>query len=138
MDGPTPLRVVFSGDLGRWNRPILRDPEFVPEADVLLVESTYGDRTHPPDPADAVDGMVIDLPSGWEGETKARREAVRPLDPGIRFSHRLVTGEEAAEIVRLAVEAKADLIVMGTHGRTGRSRLLLGSLAEHVMRRARC
>jgi metallo-beta-lactamase family protein len=45
-----PLWLVFSGDLGRWNRPILRDPEPVPRADVLLVESTYGDRLHPPDP----------------------------------------------------------------------------------------
>jgi metallo-beta-lactamase family protein len=43
-----PFRLVFSGDLGRWGRPILRDPEPVPEADALLVESTYGDRTHPP------------------------------------------------------------------------------------------
>ncbi len=43
-------RLVYSGDLGRWDRPILRDPELVPEADVLLVESTYGDRVHPPDP----------------------------------------------------------------------------------------
>jgi len=41
-------RVVFSGDLGRWGRPILEDPEPVPEADVLLLESTYGDRVHPP------------------------------------------------------------------------------------------
>lgn len=45
-----PLTLVFSGDLGRWNRPILRDPELVPEADILLVESTYGNRTHPPNP----------------------------------------------------------------------------------------
>jgi metallo-beta-lactamase family protein len=45
-----PFRLVFSGDLGRWGRPILRDPEPVPEADTLLVESTYGDRSHPPDP----------------------------------------------------------------------------------------
>jgi metallo-beta-lactamase family protein len=48
-------RLVFSGDLGRWDRPILRDPEPVPEADVLLVESTYGDRTHA---ADAVVQLV--------------------------------------------------------------------------------
>lgn len=41
-----PLTVVFSGDLGRWGRPIIRDPELVPETDVLLVESTYGNRTH--------------------------------------------------------------------------------------------
>lgn len=48
--GPNgPPRCVFSGDLGRWDRPILRDPELVPEADVILVESTYGDRNHPPD-----------------------------------------------------------------------------------------
>jgi metallo-beta-lactamase family protein len=44
-------RLVFTGDLGRPGRPILRDPEPVAEADVLLVESTYGDRVHPPDPA---------------------------------------------------------------------------------------
>jgi metallo-beta-lactamase family protein len=40
------LRLVFSGDLGRPNRPILRDPAFVSEADVLLIESTYGNREH--------------------------------------------------------------------------------------------
>lgn len=41
-------RLVFSGDLGRWNRPILRDPTFLDEADVLIIESTYGDREHGP------------------------------------------------------------------------------------------
>lgn len=41
------FKLVFSGDLGRWNRPMLKDPEFVDEADVLLVESTYGNRDHP-------------------------------------------------------------------------------------------
>lgn len=42
-------RVVFGGDLGRYNRPVLQDPRPVPAADVLLVESTYGDRIHEPD-----------------------------------------------------------------------------------------
>lgn len=42
-------RLVFSGDLGRYGVPIMVDPDPVPEADVLLVESTYGDRLHPPD-----------------------------------------------------------------------------------------
>jgi metallo-beta-lactamase family protein len=40
------LRLVFSGDLGRPNRAILRDPTFLDEADILLVESTYGNREH--------------------------------------------------------------------------------------------
>lgn len=44
------LRLVHSGDLGRWDQPILRDPEPVEEADVLLIESTYGDRIHGADP----------------------------------------------------------------------------------------
>jgi metallo-beta-lactamase family protein len=42
-------RVVFSGDLGRYDVPIMVNPEPVAEADVLLVESTYGNRVHPPD-----------------------------------------------------------------------------------------
>lgn len=53
-----PFRLVFSGDLGRWGRPILRDPEPVLEADTLLVESTYGDRTHPPEPMEALARVV--------------------------------------------------------------------------------
>lgn len=38
--------VVFSGDIGRWNRPILRDPTLPAEADYVVMESTYGDRRH--------------------------------------------------------------------------------------------
>jgi len=44
-------KLVFSGDLGRSDRPILHDPEPVPHADVLLIEATYGDRTHVGDPS---------------------------------------------------------------------------------------
>ena len=40
-------RILFGGDLGRYSRPILPDPSPGVEADVLLVESTYGDRMHP-------------------------------------------------------------------------------------------
>jgi metallo-beta-lactamase family protein len=41
-------RLVFTGDLGRVNVPILRDPTLLEAADILLIESTYGSRTHPP------------------------------------------------------------------------------------------
>ena len=44
-----PRKMVFSGDLGMSDRPVLHDPEkVVPEADVLFIESTYGDRLHRP------------------------------------------------------------------------------------------
>ncbi|MFO0588659.1 MAG: MBL fold metallo-hydrolase [Polyangiaceae bacterium] len=49
-------RVVFTGDLGRANRPILRDPEVPEGADVLITESTYGDRRH-----DGIEKMEEDL-----------------------------------------------------------------------------
>lgn len=39
-------RLVFSGDLGKWDAPILRDPTLLQDADVVLMESTYGDRLH--------------------------------------------------------------------------------------------
>jgi metallo-beta-lactamase family protein len=42
------VRLLFSGDLGRDDMPILRDPVLAPEADVLIIESTYGDRLHEP------------------------------------------------------------------------------------------
>lgn len=45
-DAGRDVRLVFSGDLGRANTPILRDPETVEHADVLLLESTYGSREH--------------------------------------------------------------------------------------------
>lgn len=38
--------ILFSGDIGRWNAPILRDPTLFTEADYVLTESTYGDRDH--------------------------------------------------------------------------------------------
>lgn len=43
------LRILFGGDLGRYSRPVLPDPSPPVEADVLLLESTYGDRIHEPD-----------------------------------------------------------------------------------------
>jgi len=38
--------ILFSGDIGRWNRPILEDPEYCDPADYVVMESTYGDRVH--------------------------------------------------------------------------------------------
>ncbi|PIQ84646.1 MAG: MBL fold metallo-hydrolase [Candidatus Omnitrophica bacterium CG11_big_fil_rev_8_21_14_0_20_63_9] len=56
-----PFRLVYSGDLGRWDQPILRDPELVSEADILLLESTYGDRVHAAHPAEALARIVQEI-----------------------------------------------------------------------------
>ncbi len=52
QDGARPLRLAFSGDLGRLDLPILRDPTYVAPVDYFITESTYGDRLHG-SPADA-------------------------------------------------------------------------------------
>jgi metallo-beta-lactamase family protein len=39
-------KVVFSGDLGQWDAPIIEDPTTIPNADIVFIESTYGDRLH--------------------------------------------------------------------------------------------
>lgn len=57
IDGATPSRVFFSGDVGRPNHPILRAPETPPAADTFLVESTYGNRLHEPE-EQALDEMA--------------------------------------------------------------------------------
>ena len=66
-DGGRERRVVFSGDLGQPARPVVRDPESVAHADVLLVESTYGNRLHKP-----MDETVRELVDAVR-ETLARR-----------------------------------------------------------------
>lgn len=65
-------------------------------------------------------------------------EQIRPANPAIPVHHVFLEGNPAGEIVRYATDAGIDLIVMGTHGRTGRDRLLVGSVTEHVMREAPC
>jgi metallo-beta-lactamase family protein len=45
-EGSEQRRILFSGDLGLSDRPILRDPEVPPQADIVVMETTYGDRQH--------------------------------------------------------------------------------------------
>jgi metallo-beta-lactamase family protein len=47
-EGANPLRLVFSGDVGRYGAPLYHDPQPPPPCDYLVCESTYGDRDHPP------------------------------------------------------------------------------------------
>jgi nucleotide-binding universal stress UspA family protein len=72
-------------------------------------------------------------------EPTTKLHEIRPEDAGIPVEHQLLLGgDPATEILRIAQAIQADLIVMGTHGRTGLRRLLLGSVAEQVVRRASC
>jgi nucleotide-binding universal stress UspA family protein/quercetin dioxygenase-like cupin family protein len=69
---------------------------------------------------------------------QARFPWPRPSDPQIHLEHRLAEGNPAEEILHLAAIVPCDLIVMGTHGKSGLARFLTGSVAEEVLRRAVC
>ena len=45
-EGDKKTKLVFSGDIGQWNTPIVQDPTLIADADYLFMESTYGDRLH--------------------------------------------------------------------------------------------
>ena len=57
---------------------------------------------------------------------------------GVRMSTLLAEGPAAAAIIRAAKKQRVNLVVMGTHGRTGVRRLLMGSVADRVIRTASC
>lgn len=90
-----------------------------------IVGSEFG-TVFPPEPAGVSEGLRNQLAS------------VRPEDAAIPVEHHLLEGDAGGQILRLAGECRCDLIVMGTHGRTGLGRLLLGSVAEAVVRKAPC
>jgi nucleotide-binding universal stress UspA family protein len=91
------------------------------------------------DAASSFTGDML-LPGLFEEMIADARRQLDELDPGpdVSVERRLETGEPADEIVRVAREIDCDLIVMGTHGRTWLRRLLMGSVAEEVVRKSPC
>jgi nucleotide-binding universal stress UspA family protein len=85
------------------------------------------------------DGYVLPPdPGPIRRELLAMLNGIRPADPALRVERVLEEGDPAEGIVEKARQVPCDLIVMGTHGRTGVGRLLMGSVAEAVLRRAPC
>lgn len=78
-------------------------------------------------------------PTAKEIEDAERRfHAVCPDLAEQQCEHRIIEGDPAPAIIKTAVDEGADLIVVGTHGRTGLSRMIMGSVAEEVVRKAHC
>jgi len=86
----------------------------------------------------ANEAMPIPMPAPELGPLREQLEKLRPEDPMVSVRHVLVEGDPVWEILRVAKDNDCDMIVMGTHGRRALSRLLLGSVAEQVLRQANC
>lgn len=76
----------------------------------------------------------------WVREARTRLEQIarEQLESKVRYQLHVVSGTPDADVLRLANELRADLIVMATHGRKGLRHFVLGSVAEHVVREAHC
>jgi nucleotide-binding universal stress UspA family protein len=74
----------------------------------------------------------------FEDDIRHDLQRIQPPDDRVPMEYKLAKGDPAASIIQVAEETACDLIVLGTHGRTGLKRVLLGSVAEHVMRGAPC
>jgi nucleotide-binding universal stress UspA family protein len=80
-----------------------------------------------------------ELRSNLGTEAEKELQAIVPTNPdGVRIETRVLHGSPPREIVDLVLSEKADLVVMGTHGRTGLEHALMGSVAEKVVRKAPC
>ena len=88
-------------------------------------------------------GMAFPMPGDYlkdlrDGSKRAMAELAKAAGANAKIVQEIREGPPFLEIIRYAQEADVDLIVMGTHGRTGLLRMLMGSVAELVVRRAPC
>jgi nucleotide-binding universal stress UspA family protein len=85
------------------------------------------------------DTLLADIDELAEACQQRLREIVGTLAAdGLRVQQKVLNGVPFVEIIRFARDAETDLIVMGSHGRTGLGHLLIGSVAERVVRKAGC
>jgi nucleotide-binding universal stress UspA family protein len=101
------------------------EPRYVPETGVYFGQQTVRYL------------RVARDPSEHESLKERLREVYAPDRP-LDVEYRTKEGDAGEEILRSAEEFECDLIVMGTHGRTGLGRVLMGSVAEAVLRGAHC
>ena len=92
----------------------------------------------PTPPAWGTEGMMMNLEDLDLRLAQQKLNEVKVPDLSVRVRREARMGMAAEELVALAEEEKVDLIVIGTHGRTGLSRLVMGSVAEAVVRHAKC
>lgn len=84
------------------------------------------------------EGFVPADPEEYQDQAREKLEHMAAREPSIHVEQRLVEGDAATEIMRVSKEIGSDLIVMGTHGRTGLGRFFMGSVSEQVLRRSTC
>jgi universal stress protein A len=133
-------KILFATDYSEWSQAALDVAATLASSGdaQLLIVHVSDSKLHP------VGERFDEEPRPNPNELARLREVV-PTIQGVRHEHRLLHGKPGAQstkpaevILRAAEEEQVTLIVLGTHGRTGLSRTLMGSVAESVLRNARC
>jgi len=109
------------------------------KAELILVHVKDYAALEMPDYSSGIEfsAEIIDqIGEAYENRLKDLAEKERTEYPNV--SHRVLSGTPFYEIINAARDEKVDLIVMGTHGRTGLAHVLMGSVAEKVVRKAPC
>jgi nucleotide-binding universal stress UspA family protein len=133
-------RILFPTDFSHYNDAALKYAStLAAEADALLY-IVHVDDMRDLNVALGETGYLIAAAIAHEGRPEVRRrlESVVPTNIRVAYEHYYLQGPAVTEIVQFAERENVDLIVMASHGRTGLSRLLMGSIAEGVMRKASC
>ena len=117
IGGQSPRVVLFSGDVGRYDRPVVPDPQPVAETDVLVVESTYGDRVHDEDDHGARLAAVIRETVARGGKVIIPAFALGRVEEVIYW---LRTLEDAGDIPRLPVYLDSPMAVEALKDYTNR------------------
>ncbi len=86
-------------------------------------------------PVSSIEGVVDDIVSGAE---ETMKEFVAEHFSGVSATGKILVGYAAEEVLDCALAEKAGMIVMGTHGRKGIDRMLFGSVAEKIVKSAKC
>jgi nucleotide-binding universal stress UspA family protein len=134
-------RILFASDFSRGSRPALASAVELAralKAEILLIHTLVPIVPEDGMYATYVDWGSLERATREAAETQIDRLATMVRKRGIGVTTLLASGNAADQIVRTAKAKKAGLIVMGTHGRTGLSRLVMGSVAMRVMSSASC
>ena len=107
-------------------------------AELTVVHVLPPPPTLPSDVAAVARGPIEPQPDDEEEAVLEAWRADAERRAGRAVASRLLVGEPAAQIARLAREEGFDLVVVGTHGRAGLRRAVMGSVAERIVRRAPC
>jgi nucleotide-binding universal stress UspA family protein len=133
-------RILFPTDFSDYNDAALEFASTLAAEANAVLDIVHVDEMRDLNATMSDSGYPYSLPEEIEDRTEIRKRLAEVAPPiaGVLYEHHYLKGSPVIEIVQFAQRGDIDLIVMASHGRTGVWRVLMGSVAEGVMRKAPC